>query len=133
MSGIDNILPDSQKIKLFGEEYSLRFNNRTYAAIEKKFGKSPIELLDGIFKFDINCLIAALWGGSLEFDKFDPADPIKIKREIELEKLYEVSPGEVVEALKDALLASQVSRTEGLAEDDQPEGESQKKTEIPSE
>ena len=106
MSDLNNITPEGQKINLFGEDYDLKFTFRNYAAIQRKFGKTPVDLIEGVFKFDVESLVLCLWGGTLEFEPFDPADPVKIKEEIELEKLYSVNFSSVFAALKNAMLTS---------------------------
>jgi hypothetical protein len=117
-SGIDNIITPGQKIRLFGEEHELRFTNRNYAAIQKRFNLSPPDILRGLNEFDIESVVIALWGGTLIFEPFDPADPLKIKQEISLAKLYEVNPYLLVEPLVIAMAGSQIPDVEGLAEDD---------------
>ena len=116
MSDLENICPQQVKISLFGQEYPLQFNFRTYKAIQQRFGKSPLELIAGMRLCDVDTLIACLWGGTLVFDEFDPADPARIKQEVGLDKLYSVNFYEVMDAVRMAMLSSQPVTDEEIAE-----------------
>lgn len=116
MSDIENIVLQPVKIRLFGQDYNLQFNNRVYAAIQAKFGKNPLEIVSGMFSCDPTTAVICLWGGSLVFEEFNEADPLKIKEEIPLEKLYMIDFLQIWKPLREAILASQPEQDDEVVE-----------------
>jgi len=85
---INEIVNPEIRIKILGGERTIRFTLRNFAAIEAKFGINPSDLLPKLSQGDLTSVIAAIWGSTIVFDSFDPAEPLKIKEQIDIEKLW---------------------------------------------
>ena len=122
MSDIDSIIPQSHTVELFGQTHELNFTFRHLAAVQKKFGVSPFELCQGLVNGDIPTIVMALWGGTLVFGKFDVADPLKIRQEIDAEKLYSLPNSEligVITPVLSAVFAAMPKKNEELADEEE--------------
>ena len=128
MSDIENIIQPVHEVESFGKKYPLSFTFRNYAAIQRKFAKSPIELFERILQGDIEAVICCLWGGTLVFDVFAPEDPLRILEEIELEKIYALGFFDLQKALVPLQLAIMAS----MPKVDEELAEPEKKPEAPA-
>lgn len=100
---INEIIPAEIKIKILGKERAIKFTLRNFAAIEARFGISPSDLLPKLSQGDLTSVIAAIWGSTIVFDSFDPAEPLKIKEEIDIEKLWNLDLTELANVSKDLI------------------------------
>ena len=66
----------------------MQFLIRNFAAAKQKFKKNEYDLINKALEGDMESWIMLIWAGTLVFDDFDPANPLKIKEEVDLEKLY---------------------------------------------
>jgi hypothetical protein len=128
LSDIENIIQPVHEVEFFGKKYPLSFTFRNYAAIQRKFAKSPIELFERILQGDIEAVICCLWGGTLVFDVFAPEDPLRILEEIELEKIYALGFFDLQKALVPLQLAIMAS----MPKVDEELAEPEKKPEAPA-
>lgn len=105
---VKDVIPAKTEITLFGKKYPVSFSLRNLAAMQEKFVLTPEEIVNLYTVGNIKGIAMCIWGATLIFDEFDPADPLKIKEEIPLEKIYtlNVMDGELVNAITSALSAS---------------------------
>ena len=94
---IDTIINPEIKIKLQGEERKVEFKLKNFAALKRIYNKSENEMLQGLINGDIEMLPFAIWCGTLKFAPFDPAEPLKIESQVDLEKLFELNLMELKE------------------------------------
>ena len=85
---IDSLIPEESEIELFGNKRKVQFLIRNFAAAKQKFKKNEYDLINKALEGDMESWIMLIWAGTLVFDDFDPANPLKIKEEVDLEKLY---------------------------------------------
>ncbi len=88
---LDNLIQPKIELEIFGEKREINFTLRNFSAIKLILDISEVELINGLFEGDVDKIIAAIWGSTLIFDEFDPKDPIKIKSQLSLEKLYSLN------------------------------------------
>jgi|GEM_PF-2128117 len=100
---INEIIPAEIKINILGKERAIKFTLRNFAAIEARFGISPSDLLPKLSQGDLTSVIAAIWGSTIVFDSFDPAEPLKIKEEIDIEKLWNLDLTELANVSKELI------------------------------
>ena len=94
---LDNLLEPEIKVSLFGKEWPVSFTVRNFAAIKRIFDISEQSLMAGMGDGDIECIIAALWGSTLIFADFNPRNPICIKEQLDIEKLYSLNMEKLAE------------------------------------
>ena len=94
---IDTIINPEIKIKLQGEERKVEYKLKNFAALKRIYNKSENEMLQGLINGDIEMLPFAIWCGTLKFAPFDPAEPLKIESQVDLEKLFELNLMELKE------------------------------------
>lgn len=92
---LENIKKPAVKITFEGEEWNVRFTLRNFAALAENYGISENEILQGLIKGDIQKIPFAIWTSTLVFAPFDPQEPLKIEKQIPLEKLFELEMGEL--------------------------------------
>jgi len=88
---MEDLIQNSISVELFGKKREIKFAVRNFAAARLRFGVDEQALIDGITSGDTEKIVQLIWAGTLVFEDFDPKDPIKIKEEIDLEKLYEIN------------------------------------------
>ena len=111
---LENYVQPKIEIEIFGETREISFTLRNFAAIKSIFGISEIALVQGLFDGDVEKIIAAIWGSTLVFDEFDPKDPVKIKSQVSIEKLYSLNLPqlkEINEKLVQAIVSSMPKQT----------------------
>jgi len=121
---IDELIPPEIKIELQGKELPINFSLRNFVAIKRVFQISEQELINGLFKGDVESIIAAIWGSTLIFQEFNPVNPVAVKEQLNIEGLYKLSFAELVginNKLCEALMASMPQP------DDEEVAESEKK------
>ena len=88
---LNDILTPDITINLFNKDWKVNFTLRNYAAIKRVCGINEQDLLDGIVEGDTKNIIYAVWGSTLVFAPFNPADPIAIQEQMDLEKLFNLT------------------------------------------
>lgn len=88
---VDSLLNPEIKIELQGEERKVEFKLKNFAALKRIYGISEGELLNGLIQGDIGMLPYAIWCSTLKFAPFDPAEPLKIESQANLEELFELN------------------------------------------
>lgn len=120
---LDSIKKPEIKIKFNGEEWGVRFTLRNFAALEETYGIKEDVVLKGLVKGDIRMIPFAIWTATLVFAPFDPAEPLKIKKQIPLEELYELEMGDIKKITDDVIKAMESF----LPKQKAPEGGAKKK------
>ena len=85
---IKDIKTPDIKIKYKGEEWNVKFTLRHFAALQERFGISENDILQGLIKGEIKKLPFAIWTATLVFAPFDPLEPTKIEKELQIEELF---------------------------------------------
>ena len=88
---VDSLLNPEIKIELQGEERKVEFKLKNFAALKRIYGISEGELLNGLIQGDTGMLPYAIWCSTLKFAPFDPAEPLKIESQANLEELFELN------------------------------------------
>lgn len=94
---VDSILNPEIKIELQGEERKVEFKLKNFAALKRIYGISEGDLLNGLIQGDTGMLPYAIWCSTLKFAPFDPAEPLKIESQANLEQLFELNLTELKE------------------------------------
>jgi hypothetical protein len=92
---IENLVSSGFTADILGKKYSIKFQVRNFIALKKRFNIEAYDLVKQVLDSDLEAIIRMIWCGTLVFDDYDEADPIKIKEEIDLKKLYEVDYNEM--------------------------------------
>lgn len=88
---VNSLLNPEIKIELQGEERKVEFKLKNFAALKRIYGISEGELLNGLIQGDTGMLPYAIWCSTLKFAPFDPAEPLKIESQANLEELFELN------------------------------------------
>lgn len=94
---IDTIVNPDIEIELQGENRKVEFKLKHFAALKRIYNISEGQLLNGLINGDIAMLPYAIWCGTLKFAPFDPAEPLKIEKQADLEQLFELNLTELNE------------------------------------
>lgn len=94
---VDTIINPEIKIKLQGEERKVEFKLKNFAALQRVYNISEGAMLSGLINGDIAMLPFAIWCGTLKFAPFDPAEPLKIESQVNVEELFEMNLTELKE------------------------------------
>ncbi len=86
----DKITTNGFRANILGKEYLIQFQVRNFIALKKRFNIEMYELVNRVLSADLEAIIYMIWCGTLIFNDFDISDPISIKEEIDLKKLYEM-------------------------------------------
>lgn len=123
---LENYIQTKIELEIFGEAKEISFTLRNFAAIKCVFGVSEISLVQGLFDGDVEKIIAAIWGSTLVFEDFDPKDPVKIKSQLSIEKLYSLTLSQVKE-INEKLIQAIIS---SMPKENNEEIEEEKKTQT---
>lgn len=118
----EKITGNSFTAEILGKKYNIKFQVRNFIALEKRYNIQMYDLVQGVLNCDLEAIIRMIWCGTLIFNDFDPADPISIKEEIEVQPLYEMDGN--------ALRELGLNITKGLL-DSLPKTDAKKKTTPP--
>lgn len=88
---LEKIITPKFEIELFGEKWNCEFKLRNYAVLRERFGIKEHELLKGLMEGQPKYIAFAIWASTLVFAPFDPVDPIKTEKEMELQPLFELT------------------------------------------
>ena len=88
---LEKIITPKVEITLFGKKYNCEMKIRNYAVLRERTGVREHELLKGLMDGDIKFIVYAIWASTLIFAKFDETEPIKVKKEVPMEKLFKLS------------------------------------------
>ena len=88
---LEKIVTPKVEITLFGKKYNCEMKIRNYAVLRERTGVREHELLKGLMDGDIKFIVYAIWASTLIFAKFDETEPIKVKKEVPMEKLFKLS------------------------------------------
>ncbi len=94
---MDNLVKPEIKIELQGEEWTVKFELRNFAALRQVCGVTENDLLKGLINGDIGKIPYGIWASTLVFAPFDPSDPLKIEKQLDLEKLFSLTLEEIQE------------------------------------
>lgn len=88
---LENLVSPKLSIKLFGEEWNCEFKLRNFAVLRNKFNVSEDALLKGLMNKELLYIAYAIWASTIVFAPFDAADPLKVEKTMELEKVLNLS------------------------------------------
>jgi len=88
---LENLVSPKLSIKLFGEKWNCEFKLRNFAVLRNKFNVSEDALLKGLMNKELLYIAYAIWASTIVFAPFDAADPLKVEKTMELEKVLELS------------------------------------------
>lgn len=88
---LENIIAPKLEIDLFGKKWNCEFKLRNFAILKNQFKVSEDELLKGLMNKELLYIAYAIWASTIVFAPFDAADPLKVERTMELEKVLNLS------------------------------------------
>lgn len=94
---VESIVNPEIIIELQGEKRKIEFKLKNFAALKRIHGISEGDLLNGLINGDTGMLPFAIWCGTLKFAPFDPAEPLKIENQADLEQLFNLNLSELKE------------------------------------
>jgi len=94
---LENLIQPKIELEIFGEKREINFTLRNFAAVKSVIVIKAVDLAQGLFDGDVEIIFAAIWASTLIFDEFDPKDPVKIKSQLSIEKLYSLTLPELKE------------------------------------
>ena len=128
---VDSLLNPEIKIELQGEERKVEFKLKNFAALKRIYGISEGELLNGLIQGDTGMLPYAIWCSTLKFAPFDPAEPLKIESQANLEELFELNLLELKE-LSDKVVQAVEAYLPKKPQDHKPATKDEKKKKTAS-
>jgi len=111
---------------IFGKEYKLNFGIRNLAKLEEKYNMTLDEVFAALSKGDMLKVPYIIYCASLVFAKFDPAEPLKVEEELDLERLFDLTPFEMTKIIV-KLTELVNSSNKGAQEEKASPGKKQKK------
>lgn len=94
---VNDIINPEIYIELQGEKRKVEFKLKHFAALQRVFGISESELLNGLIKGDISMIPYAIWCGTLKFAPFTVEEPLKIESQVDIKELFELNLVELKE------------------------------------
>lgn len=88
---LENIIAPKLEIDLFGEKWNCEFKLRNFAILKNQFKVSEDALLKGLMNKELLYIAYAIWASTIVFAPFDAADPLKVEKTMELEKVLNLS------------------------------------------
>lgn len=115
---LENIVTPKLEIDLFGEKWNCEFKLRNFAVLKNQFNVSEDALLKGLMNKELLYIAYAIWASTIVFAPFDAADPLKIEKTMELEKVLNLSLVELQAATDQVVQAmhAYLPQPKGVAE-----------------
>ena len=88
---LEKIKNPKLEIELFGEKWNCEFKLRNFAVLRERFGIKEHQLLQGLMEGQPKFIAYAIWASTLVFAPFDPADPTKVEKEMDLQPVFELT------------------------------------------
>lgn len=92
---LDKIVVPKLEMELFGEKWNCEFKLRNFAVLRNTFNISEHQLLTGLMDKKLEFIAYGIWASTIVFAPFDAADPLKVERTMDLEKILELSLAEL--------------------------------------
>ncbi len=131
---LEKIKTPKIEIEMQGEKWNCEFQLRNYAVLRERFDIREHELLKGLMEGQPKYIAYAIWASTLVFaSPFDPANPLKLEKEMDLLPLFELNlpdlqalGDQVVKAMEAAL--PQPTEAEKAKAEKKPKAAAKKKT-----
>ena len=89
---LEKIKTPKIEIEMQGEKWNCEFQLRNYAVLRERFDIREHELLKGLMEGQPKYIAYAIWASTLVFaSPFDPANPLKLEKEMDLLPLFELN------------------------------------------
>lgn len=92
---LDNIVTPKLEIELFGEKWNCEFKLRNFAVLKRDCKVSEDELLKGLINKELLYIAYSIWASTLVFAPFDITNPLKVEKQMSLEKILTLSMAEL--------------------------------------
>lgn len=92
---LEKIVVPKLEMKLFNEKWNCEFKLRNFAVLRNTFNVSEHQLLTGLMDRKLEFIAYGIWASTIVFAPFDAADPLKVEKTMDLEKILELSLAEL--------------------------------------